>query len=68
MARQPDETSRTTQVRRFFETNPDEYLTLDDVAAKFGCTKQQAQHVVGKLRDAGVVESVYLIRKAPVAR
>ena len=65
MARPPDENSRTSVVARFFEQNPHEYLTIDDVAVKFGCSKSQARNVIAILRNRGDLETTYVVRKAP---
>lgn len=37
----------------FFRANPDEWLTLADGAAKFGCTEAQFSKAVGNLRLYG---------------
>lgn len=41
------------QVEAFFRANPDEWLTLADGAAKFGCTEAQFRKAVGNLRLYG---------------
>lgn len=65
--RKVDPNSRTQQVLEFFNRNPDEYLTYEDVAEKFNCSLQQARVVVGKLREDGALETVLVTRKAPAA-
>lgn len=62
MNRGPNSESLRARVRRFFETNPDEYLTYEDMQTKFGCTYQQAAVVVHDLAYRGKVESVNFIR------
>lgn len=41
------------RVEAFFRANPDEWLTLADGAAKFGCTEAQFRKAVGNLRLYG---------------
>lgn len=54
--------SLQSRVREFFETNRDEELTFEDIAAKFGCSVSSARHVVYTLSRFGLVESVHVIR------
>lgn len=44
------------RVEAFFKANPDEWLTLADGAAKFGCTEAQFRKAVGNLRLYGWAE------------
>jgi len=57
---QPD--SRSRQIAAFFERNPSEELTYDDIAIKFNCTLRQAHMAVSYLRQRGEVESTLVIR------
>lgn len=42
-------------MRRFFQENPGEVLTFDDIAAKFGVSRMQARVACGHLREKGVI-------------
>lgn len=56
------EESLTGRMRRFFLDNRDEELTYELLAVKFECTVQEARTVIKTLREAGVVESLHVIR------
>ncbi len=45
------------RLRAWFQENPDEALTYDDMAAKFGCTREQARTAVISLRNEGMVRT-----------
>jgi hypothetical protein len=52
------------RVTEFFDRNPTEELTLDDLQAKFGIeSRKVASNAVCKLRANGDIEVVYLIRR-----
>lgn len=57
-----DPASVPEAVRRFFLANPDEELTFEQLALKFGCTVWTARHAVRELKEAGLIESVHVIR------
>lgn len=50
------EWSLTTRVQRYFEANPDEWLTWDDACTKFGCTKETLKGVISELRQTGRID------------
>jgi len=54
----------TRRIERWARNNPNEYLTVDDAAVKFGCTPQQFRVAVANLRADGrsVVETVTVWR------
>ena len=52
------------RLRRFFANNPFEELSVDDVAAKFGCQRGTAEHAVATLRQDGLIERVSIYRIA----
>lgn len=54
--------SRMGRMRLFFETNPDEELTYEQMTIKFDCTLAQARFTVKELVKAQLVESVHVIR------
>jgi len=56
--------SLRSRIRHYFSENPDEYLKLDDIAAKFGCTRQQAHWAVAALRSEGELETLFVVAKA----
>lgn len=43
------------RIRRYFLENTDEVLSFDDIAIKFGCTREQARHACMHLRSEGVL-------------
>jgi response regulator of citrate/malate metabolism len=43
------------RIVEFFAANPDEELTIDDIAAKFGCTKGTARVAVHRASERGQV-------------
>jgi predicted transcriptional regulator len=47
--------STTGRLRTFFEANPDEFLTYDDIALKLDVTRGQAMRAVEYLRQEGMV-------------
>ncbi len=56
--------SLRARIRHYFSENPDEYLKMEDVAAKFGCTRQQAYWAVTALRAEGDLETLFVVTKA----
>jgi biotin operon repressor len=53
----------TTRLRRFYDDNPGEELSMQDIMDKFGCTKVCARNAITKLRQEGVgIEGVLLYR------
>lgn len=54
--RGPYRGSLTASIERFYAENPGEWLTWDDLAAKFGCTNKQARQALIGLRKAGRLE------------
>lgn len=52
-------------MREWFESNADEYLTLDDICVKFGCTAAQARNHVERLRGEGVIASAHVYFRKP---
>jgi Fic family protein len=48
------------KLRTWFEENPGEFLTLDDMAAKFDCTRHQAERAMQFLRDGGVLKTAFV--------
>lgn len=53
------------QMRRIFETNPDEELTYDFCVEKFCRSRRTIQDAVYQLRDEGLIESLHVIRAVP---
>ena len=51
-----------TRVRQFFADNPDEELTLDDMAAKFDASLVSCRSAVKDLVREGGIESVHVVR------
>lgn len=62
MAERPN--SLRGRIMEYFDRNPGEYLTMDDVAQKFNCTRQQAAWAVAFLRQTGGVETLHVVAKA----
>lgn len=54
------------RIERFFDDNPNEILTYDDMEIKFGCTRQQAQGAVAHLRNRGAVATAQVVMRAKV--
>lgn len=44
-----DTGSLLRRVEAFFAENRDEWLTMDDIAVKFGCTVEQARNAVDRV-------------------
>lgn len=66
MSKPADPNSRSSRIAAYFEANKDEYLTYDDIAVKFGCTRQQARNTVAELkaRGANLGSDVMVFHKA----
>lgn len=62
-----DPESNMSRMRAFFETNPTEELTFADVATKLDISQEQAVTLVRMLRNDGVCETAYVIRKKSAA-
>ena len=63
--RPPSPESAIGRVRAFFETNPDEELTVADMQTKFAITDRRAFRIITELAEEGAVEcrpSVRLVR------
>lgn len=65
----------TKQILAYFGRNPDEWLTLKDMAIKFGCTRHQAEQACYQLNRAGTAKrettienGMYLVRMVQVAQ
>jgi Fic family protein len=58
--------SRKPALREFFDRNPNEWLTINDAAAKVTCAQSTAERVLQELIREGVIErvSVYRLRSA----
>lgn len=52
----PNPDSLRGRIRGFFEMNPDEFLTWDDMCTKFDCTKEQAVNAIKAIRSRGRLE------------
>jgi predicted transcriptional regulator len=52
------------RVRAFFQANPFEELTVEDVAAKFSCTRSTAENALSRLSGEGLLQraSVYRVK------
>jgi DNA-binding transcriptional MocR family regulator len=57
-----DPQSITGKIRSFFRENPDEYLTKEDLVAKFGFTKNQVDRAMDSLKARGLIDSTYVYR------
>lgn len=62
MTRGSSPESLTGRMRRFFLDNRDEEMTYEMLSVKFECSVVEARTVVKTLREAGVVESLHVIR------
>ena len=49
------------KIRAFFEANPDEMLTYDDMIVKFGTTRKRAIRAVGQVSRQGLASTVVMI-------
>ncbi len=56
------------RARAFFTACPWEELSIDDLAAKFGCAYSTAQWVAVQLKAEGLVERVSIVRATDAAR
>lgn len=52
----------------FFHANPDEELTLSQVATKFGVSAGRVRNVLATLTKGGVVEDVRVVRLSAKGR
>lgn len=51
------------RLTKFYEDNPEEELTYEDICTKFEVSYSQAKNAVQYLARSGLVEGVYLIRR-----
>lgn len=58
--------SLVRRVERFFRNNPDEFLTLDDMAVKFEASRESCQWAVRDLKKEGSIESAHVYRAKPM--
>lgn len=57
--------SLKNRLRVFYEQNPDEWMTYEDIAIKFGVTRAQAFYAVKNLRSSdALLETVTVVRVA----
>lgn len=49
----PNRAGPTNAIRKFFDDNPDEELSIEDVKVKFRLETFHARKVIGRLRAAG---------------
>ena len=59
----PPRLSIASQLRNYFERNPDEELTFAVVSIKLGCSKRRAVKAVYELVSLGMLESTHVIRR-----
>ena len=57
----------TRRILAYYEANPEEWLSIEDMAIKFDCTPKQAQDAVTNLRTDGRCEqeTMRIIRLVP---
>lgn len=60
--------SNTGRLRAFFEANPEEELTYQDIEDKFGMTPSAARQSVKQLRDRRELETLHVIRATPAKK
>ena len=63
----PNRVGPTNSIRRFFDNNPDEELSLDDVTIKFDISRKQAVEIMCRLRSQGEITARYEKRQ-PIYR
>jgi Fic family protein len=51
------------RIRTFFENNPGEELTLDQIVKKFNTTEGHARNILVSLKSEGILTRVILYRK-----
>jgi len=51
----------------YFRNNPEEWLTYEDICAKFECSRAMAQHAVSALKVDRRIRCDYVIRAAKEA-
>lgn len=56
--------SLRARIKRFYQDNPSEWLSFDDMAVKFGCTHDQAKMACHGLARNGrcALESMHIVR------
>ncbi len=60
--RRPANRTLPKVLRAFFIDNPDEELTLDDVAEKFDVSRTSAATTINRLNRAGTLEYAHVVR------
>jgi len=60
--RHPSPDALTRRITSYFQSNPDEELSIADMATKFGCTKHCVTTAIGRIKPEGVIESVHVVR------
>lgn len=50
------------RISAFYRANPHEELTYTDLVIKFGCSLKRARKCVYQLQEAGLIESVHVVR------
>lgn len=60
--------AKTTRVRQYFDSNPDEILTLEDARVKFGMTPKQLARCLETLKQQGAVQTATCIMRTAEAR
>lgn len=60
----------TRRIMEFFERNPEEWLTYEDMAIKFDVTEEQARNACVHLRrtERAYLETQHLVRMAPIGK
>jgi len=53
--------SKTAAIRAFFEANPGEYMTYDDMATKFGLARNTVMKTEDRLKSEGLLLSAVLV-------
>lgn len=59
-----EKTGLTQRIAAFYRRNPEEWLSYDDMALKFGCTKAQAQAACTYLTERHGIprETMHIVR------
>ena len=66
---QPKPLSLTGKLREFYDANPAEFLTAEDVAAKFDCTRRQANEALrGLTKAGGPLVGLHVYARRPVVQ
>lgn len=54
--------SLASRLCQFFADNPDEELTYEDIAVKFGAKPDSISTTIGRLRSSGKVDAAFVVR------